>query len=877
MLFSSFESCAFYSNYEVILIDNASSDGSAEYVEGLNNDKIKIIRNTVNESFSKANNDGAKEAGGEYLLFLNNDIEVTEGWLDEMLEAAFKDENCGCVGAKLVYPEIPDDRINKGKSFLVQHNGIAFKDSEFEGEYFIRPYNKNNAEDVFECSSGKITKEIAVTAACLLVKKEIFFGAGGFDEGYVYGYEDVDLCLKIHRMGYNNYLCPTALLFHYEFGTQINSDRIEVSERRTANTHLFMSRWQNYLKETIFNDKLNSEMLFCEKKLKVAFCVTEAGDEASAGDYFTAMELALSLEKLGYETKYLTRRGEGDWYDVGRDVDVLISMLDSYDVNMMKNVKEDIITIAWARNWFERWAANPSFYEYSLVFASSPKACDYILKETGRKAELFPIASNHERFMTENIEDNPENKNRFEADYVFTGSYWNSPREIIDIIAPEELPYSFKVFGKNWENVPSMAAYTGGFVNYKDIPSVYKYAKIVVDDANAVTKEYGAVNSRVYDALAAGCLVITNGAEGSKDIFNNMLPVFKDRSEFLALVDFYMKDEKARNEKIKELRDFVLENHTYDIRAKQLKDILKKSAEKDEKKIAIMAPVPKWSEAESWGDYHFAKAMKKCFDKQGYETEIRILPQWEDDFDGKYVIVLRGLSVYKPRPEHINIMWNISHPDDISIAEYNQYDKVYISSLIQAEKIKKLARTSVEPLLQCTDPDVFKPSENAENKYELLFVGNSRKVMRKIIKDLIPTEYSLSVFGTNWEGLIDDDYIKGENIPNRLLSEEYASCAILLNDHWEDMSRRGFISNRIFDGLACGAFIISDEVDGLEDVLKGCVVTYKDKKDLADKIKYYMNNSDERKKIAQKGMEAVREEHTFEKRMSVISEFIKGV
>jgi spore maturation protein CgeB len=120
----------------------------------------------------------------------------------------------------------------------------------------------------------------------------------------------------------------------------------------------------------------------------------------------------------------------------------------------------------------------------------------------------------------------------------------------------------------------------------------------------------------------------------------------------------------------------------------------------------------------------------------------------------------------------------------------------------------------VEALIQCTDPELFYPDFSEEYEHELLFVGNSRKVYRKIIKDLIPTDKDLAVYGTNWEKFIDKRYIKGQHIPHTELRKAYSSCKILLNDHWDDMREKGFISNRIFDGLASGALIISDQVEG---------------------------------------------------------------
>ena len=173
-------------------------------------------------------------------------------------------------------------------------------------------------------------------------------------------------------------------------------------------------------------------------------------------------------------------------------------------------------------------------------------------------------------------------------------------------------------------------------------------------------------------------------------------------------------------------------------------------------------------------------------------------------------------------------------------------------------------------LLQCTDPEVFKCPEEKVITHELLFVGNSRKVYRKVIKDVLPSEYNLSIYGSKWRGIVEDSYIKGEHIENKELYKYYHGAKIVLNDHWEDMSEKGFISNRIFDVLASKGFLITDEVEGLRECLGDAVVTYKDKEDLQSKIKYYMEHEEERIKKCEEGYQKVISEHTFKQRMQEV-------
>lgn len=275
----------FYSNIEIICVDNGSTDESIAYLEGFRDHfPIKVIRNGENKSFSEANNIGAREAEGDYYLFLNNDIEVTDGWLDELLFACQQEENAGAVGARLLYPKIPGDLKKSKRSYAIQHAGVIFKEVVREDQYFIQPFNRRNCEPDRDHFGGN-ERLAAVTAAVLLVEAEKYRQIGGFDEQYVYGYEDVDLCLKLDEAGYRNIYCPHSILFHYEFGTQKEDDKEEVYQRRLRNFRIFRDRWQDYLAGKMLEDKLQGTHIYTDQSLLVTIlskkpvCEGEAADE----------------------------------------------------------------------------------------------------------------------------------------------------------------------------------------------------------------------------------------------------------------------------------------------------------------------------------------------------------------------------------------------------------------------------------------------------------------------------------------------------------------------------------------------------------------------------------------------------------------------
>ncbi|RAP50914.1 MAG: hypothetical protein BZ133_04350, partial [Methanosphaera sp. SHI613] len=500
-LFGSIDAISkFYPNFEVIVVDNASSDGSVEFVKNIDEIRVVCIENNVNESFSHANNQALDVANGDYILFLNNDIKPLDGFLNFMMESMLSNENVGAVGARLFYPDCSSSNLNADKSFSVQHNGIIFKESEG----FIRPFNRENGVE-FVDSESDVRNVAAVTAACLLVNRNNFLSVGGFDEAFIYGYEDVDLCLKLYRQGFGILCDGRARLYHYEFGTQELDNSRKVRDRRLNNRRVFVNRWNSWLRNKLAADKINGTSIFTNQKLCIALVVTESGINATAGDYFTALGLAGRFEEFGWDVKFLSQRGDGrSWYYVDDDVDVLISLLDRYDLRKIRCANNSLIKVAWLRNWFERWVSMPYFMMYDIVLCSSTLACDFVSEHTGKESFLFPLATDTSMFNGDApvVDD-------FVCDYCFTGSYWNADREIVDCLNPNVADYSFNLYGANWEKVSSLKEFARGFVSYGDLPSVYASCRVVLDDANHVTKGFGSVNSRVYDAISSGRLVFT--------------------------------------------------------------------------------------------------------------------------------------------------------------------------------------------------------------------------------------------------------------------------------------------------------------------------------------------------------------------------------
>ncbi len=236
--------------FEVIVVDNASSDGTEKYLESLE-DKIITIRNEKNLGFAKACNQGAGIAKGKYLLFLNNDTIVTEGWLDILVEELDDDFSSAAAGSKLLYP---DDTI--------QHAGVVFGEDKI-------PYHIYARERKEKHYVNKKRKFNAVTAACMLVRKDIFKKVGGFDENFVNGYEDVDLCLRIKETGKDIVYCPQSVVYHYESISEGRADKLQ------ENKVLFLEKWGSKIKQddyryTLEDDTHEQNSIIIDQKKELA-------------------------------------------------------------------------------------------------------------------------------------------------------------------------------------------------------------------------------------------------------------------------------------------------------------------------------------------------------------------------------------------------------------------------------------------------------------------------------------------------------------------------------------------------------------------------------------------------------------------------------
>ena len=225
-----------YENFEIVIIENNSrKEETFAYYDELKTDpRIQIVTWEGKFNYSAINNFGVREAAtGEYILLLNNDIEViTPDWLQEMLMFAQRPD-VGAVGAMLYYP---DDTI--------QHAGVVLGIGGVAGhahKYFPRG-------DFGYMSRATIAQDLSVvTAACVMLPRTVWDEVGGLDETFEVAFNDVDLCMRIRKAGYLIVWTPYAELYHYESKSRGAEDTPEKKKRFEGEVRRFQARWKSEL------------------------------------------------------------------------------------------------------------------------------------------------------------------------------------------------------------------------------------------------------------------------------------------------------------------------------------------------------------------------------------------------------------------------------------------------------------------------------------------------------------------------------------------------------------------------------------------------------------------------------------------------------
>ncbi len=265
----------------------------------------------------------------------------------------------------------------------------------------------------------------------------------------------------------------------------------------------------------------------------------------------------------------------------------------------------------------------------------------------------------------------------------------------------------------------------------------------------------------------------------------------------------------------------------------------------DSYRWTIITSAPKGEAGEQWGDTWFARDIAAALRRHGQQVSVvprsgaNQPPRSNDDV----VVVLRGLRGVEPPPRRsgVWILWVISHPELVTEAEARAYSGA-----------------------------------------ALLFVGSTRGQFRPAVRGALASDRAdeLSVYGVGWEEFIDVGRISGEFLDNDDLPAAYAGAGIVLNDHHPEMAADGFLSNRLFDAVAPGARVMSDNAAGLEDVFGDTVVVFTDEDHLVDILHAPVDDTFPSRDRRMETARTIATEHSFDARAGVLIKSVqefKGV
>jgi GT2 family glycosyltransferase/2-polyprenyl-3-methyl-5-hydroxy-6-metoxy-1,4-benzoquinol methylase len=270
--------------YELIVVDNGSTDGTVDFLKSYaaekvtdKQDNVKLIFNPENVGFARGNNQGLKEARGEYLVLLNNDTVLPNMWLERMLRRFYSDKKAGMVG--------PRSNYVKPRQFAQPEYSELAEFSKFAEGFYLK-------------NQGKTTVTESLVGFCLTVKREVFAKIGLLEEDYtIGGYEDDDLCIRARRAGYRLLIADDVYVHHFG-NASFKANNLDIVSVAQQNRGKFIDRWG--------------------LKPRIAYMMRWT---ALSGGTLVAFRQINALVELGYEVRVVSLEGKPGYFDLKAEVE----------------------------------------------------------------------------------------------------------------------------------------------------------------------------------------------------------------------------------------------------------------------------------------------------------------------------------------------------------------------------------------------------------------------------------------------------------------------------------------------------------------------------------------------------------------------------
>jgi len=254
--------------------------------------------------------------------------------------------------------------------------------------------------------------------------------------------------------------------------------------------------------------------------------------------------------------------------------------------------------------------------------------------------------------------------------------------------------------------------------------------------------------------------------------------------------------------------------------------------------IRLLLPCPPRTAKRAWGDWYFGHSLGAALERLGCSVRYsyrrdnvltRALTRLARQVRRNEVeLVIRGKRVWSSIPGKPCLAWIISQSDSVMADELRDYAHVFVAS---PDFLRRIAGdcASASLLYQCTDAGRFFPPGADGPRSRILFVGNRRDYApRDIVLKAIAEGHDIEVWGRGWEDVLSEDHYSGLHVENAELAGLYGRATAVLNDHTEEMRRDGFVSNRVYDVLACGTPLVTERMSGLPEGFPEALFLYGD-------------------------------------------------
>ena len=346
---------------EWVVIDHASNDGSLAMLRSWQTRmdlRVKALK--VNDSFSASCNLAARMSRAPYLLFLNNDIIWLHDALPEMVRSLNDDPQIGLVGLKLIKSTSAEPSV--GASFAeVQHLGVRFRQHE-QGYW---PYEAAPSSSVRE--SEYLPQQVpAVTGAAMLCRKADFDAVGGFDEAYFYGFEDVELCMRLTQCLGKRAVCRNDLVALHRHGyTRLTGREDTVTRRLQQNAHVLNRHMGLWIKRAWWRSLITADRNLTAEPLAIGLLVDRLpGATEDPSPSLQAMLRLGDALRIAHPNARVVLLHPGLDAHEARGLHVLVASEPTYDIRRLRNARPDLRCIAWLSSKPAEWSRQPWWLDF---------------------------------------------------------------------------------------------------------------------------------------------------------------------------------------------------------------------------------------------------------------------------------------------------------------------------------------------------------------------------------------------------------------------------------------------------------------------------------------------------------------------------------